>query len=203
MNLGILISGRGSNLGAILDAIAEGRLQAHPSVVVSNRTDAGGLELAATHGVPTRVLPHSEHKNREEFDAAVRDALRSFEVDTVALAGFDRIVTPVLLHAFPGSVLNIHPALLPSFPGLHAQRQALEYGARVTGATVHFVDEKMDHGPILAQSSVPIFEDDTEQTLSRRILSEEHRLYPMALQKLSEGKTRIEGRRVRGGVDSR
>lgn len=200
MNLGILISGRGSNLEAILGAISEERLAAHLRLVVSNRPDAAGLELARRHGVPTVVVDHREFGAREHFDRAVVEVLRAHEVDTVALAGFDRIVTVVLLDAFPGRVVNVHPALLPAFPGLHAQRQALQYGAKITGATVHLVDEEMDHGPILAQAAVPVRDDDTEESLAARILEQEHRIYPLALQCLAEGAVRVCGRRVRGGV---
>jgi phosphoribosylglycinamide formyltransferase-1 len=146
------------------------------------------------------VVRHSEHPSREAFDARVVEVLREASVSVVALAGFDRLVSRVLLDAFPGRVVNIHPALLPAFPGLHAQRQALDYGARITGATVHFVDEQMDHGPIIAQSSVPVRDDDDEASLSARILAEEHRLYPAALQLLATGGVRVAGRRVIGGL---
>ncbi|HEY8515669.1 MAG TPA: phosphoribosylglycinamide formyltransferase [Candidatus Binatia bacterium] len=200
MDLGILISGRGSNLGAILGAVREQRLTARVRIVISNRAGAGGLDIAREHGVPTAVLSHRDYADRESYDAALVETLRAHDVDTVALAGFDRLVTSVLLRAFPGRVVNIHPALLPAFPGLHAQRQALEYGVRITGVTVHFVDEQMDHGPIIAQAAVPVFDDDTEQTLSERILREEHRLYPLALQRLAKGELRLEGRRVIGGL---
>lgn len=199
MKLAILISGRGSNLDAILRAISEGRLDAVPTLVVTNRPSATGVEHARRHGVPTAVLDHRGYPGREAYDAAMVALLREHAVDTVALAGFDRLVTPVLLGAFPGRVLNIHPALLPAFPGLHAQRQALAYGARVSGATVHFVDEQMDHGAIIAQAAVPVLDDDTEETLAARILAEEHRLYPLALQRLARGGLRLAGRRVLGG----
>jgi phosphoribosylglycinamide formyltransferase 1 len=200
MDLGILISGRGSNMEAILDAIAAGTLDARAAVVVSNRPEAAGLETARRHGVPTVVVRHSEHPSREAFDARVVEVLREAGASVIALAGFDRLVSRVLLDAFPGRVVNIHPALLPAFPGLHAQRQALEYGARVTGATVHFVDEQMDHGPIIAQSVVDVQDGDDEATLSARILAEEHRLYPAALQLLATGSVRVSGRRVIGGL---
>ena len=199
MKLAILISGRGSNLDSILRAIAERRLDATPTLVLTNRPGAGGLEHARRHGVATAVLPHRDYADRQAYDAALVSLLREHGVDTVALAGFDRLVTPVLLGAFPGRVLNIHPALLPAFPGLHAQRQALEYGARVTGATVHFVDEQMDHGAIIAQAAVPVLDGDSEETLAARILVEEHRLYPLALQRLARGELRLAGRRVVGG----
>jgi len=200
VDLGILISGRGSNLGAILTAVRERRLDARVRVVVSNRAGVAGLALADEVGVATRVLAHRAYPDRESYDAALVDVLREHGVDAVALAGFDRLVTPVFLRAFPGRVVNVHPALLPSFPGLHAQRQALEYGARITGVTVHFVDEQMDHGPIIAQAAVPVLDDDDEETLARRILAEEHRLYPLALQRLARGELRLSGRRVMGGL---
>lgn len=150
--------------------------------------------------MPTAVLEHGAYPDREAYDAALVAQLRAHGVDTVALAGFDRLVTGIFLRAFPGRVVNIHPALLPSFKGLHAQRQALEYGARIAGVTVHFVDEQMDHGPIIAQAVVPVLDDDTEQTLSERLLGEEHRIYPLALQRLARGELRVVGRRVIGGV---
>lgn len=199
MKLAILISGRGSNLDAILRAIEEGRLDATPTLVLTNRPEASGLDHARRRAVPTATLSHKGFPDRRAYDAALVDLLREHGVDTVALAGFDRLVTPVLLGAFPGRVVNIHPALLPAFPGLHAQRQALEYGVRIAGVTVHFVDEEMDHGAIIAQAAVPVLDGDTEETLSERILAEEHRLYPLALQRLSRGQLRVFGRRVIGG----
>jgi phosphoribosylglycinamide formyltransferase-1 len=199
MELGILISGRGSNLEAILAAIDDRRLDARARLVLSNRPEAPGLGIARRHGTPTAIVPHQGQPSREAFDALVVARLREAGVTTVALAGFDRIVTRVLIEAFAGRIVNVHPALLPSFPGLHAQRQALEYGVRLTGVTVHFVDEQMDHGPIIAQAAVPVYDDDDEATLSARILAEEHRLYPEALQHLARGAVRISGRRVIGG----
>jgi phosphoribosylglycinamide formyltransferase-1 len=200
VDLGILISGRGSNLGAILQAVREQRLDARVRTVVSNRAGAAGLALAEQHGVSTRVLPHGAYPDRETYDAVLVETLRGNGVDSVALAGFDRLLTPVFLRAFPGRVVNVHPALLPSFPGLHAQRQALEYGARITGVTVHFVDEQMDHGPIIAQAAVPVLDGDDEDTLAQRVLAEEHRLYPLALQRLARGELELSGRRVLGGL---
>lgn len=168
--------------------------------MISNREGATGLQRASEAGIATQVLPHCDHPDRASYDAALVEALRAHGADTIALAGFDRLVTPVLLRAFPGRVVNVHPALLPAFKGLHAQRQALEYGVRVTGVTVHFVDEEMDHGPIIAQAAVPVRDDDTEETLAERILAEEHRLYPLALQRLARGELRQQGRRVLGGL---
>jgi phosphoribosylglycinamide formyltransferase-1 len=195
--LGVLISGSGTNLQAILDRIAAGRLDARVAVVVSNRAGAGGIERAERAGVPARVIDHRSFARREDFDAAVVAALRDAGVELVVLAGFDRLVTPVLLNAFPGRIVNIHPALLPAFKGLHAQRQALEYGARVTGATVHFVDEHLDHGPIILQGAVAVAPDDTEDSLTRRVLEVEHIIYPDAIQLIAEGRVHLDGRRVR------
>lgn len=200
VELAILISGRGSNLEAILRAVRDRRLDARVRIVVSNRPSAGGLVLAREADVATAVLEHGTYPDREAYDAALVALLRDNGVDTVALAGFDRLVTGVFLRAFPGRVLNVHPALLPAFKGLHAQRQALEYGARIAGVTVHFVDEEMDHGPIIAQATVPVLDDDTEQTLAERMLAEEHRIYPLALQRLARGELRVVGRRVIGGL---
>jgi phosphoribosylglycinamide formyltransferase-1 len=196
MRLGVLISGRGSNLDAILRAIEAGRLGCEPALVLSNRADARGLATARDRGVPVAVVDHRGHAQREDYDRMVVKALREARVDVVALAGFDRLVTPVLLRAYPQRVVNVHPALLPAFKGLHAQRQALEYGARVTGATVHFVDEHMDHGPIILQAAVAIAPDDTEGTLAARVLEIEHAIYPAALALLVAGRLRIFGRRV-------
>lgn len=199
MKLAILISGRGSNLGAILGAIRAGALDARVTVVASNRSDARGLEIAREHGIEVAVIDHRNFGSRITYDTALAELLRSYGTDTVALAGFDRLVSGIFLGAFPGRVLNIHPALLPAFPGLHAQRQALEHGVRITGATVHFVDEQMDHGPIIAQATVPVLDGDDEASLSARILAEEHRIYPLALARLARGDLALRGRRVVGG----
>lgn len=179
--LGILISGRGSNLQAILDAIHQGRLEARVAVVLSNVAAAAGLDRARNAGIPTAVLSHRDYPTREAFDAAIVEKLRSFEVDLVCLAGFMRLLSPVFVRAFPGRILNVHPSLLPAFPGMHAQKQALDYGVKVTGATVHVVDEELDHGPIVMQRAVPVHEGDDEESLSARILEEEHRIYPEAI----------------------
>ena len=193
---GVLISGGGTNLQAILDAAADAAYPVEVALVFSNRADAGGLERARRAGVPTEALSHRGFPDRASYDAAVVELLRRHEVEWVCLAGYMRIVTPTLLTAFPGRVLNIHPALLPAFPGLHGQRQALEAGVRVAGATVHLVDEGTDTGPIIAQGAVPVLPEDTEETLSARILRVEHRLYPMVLRWAAEGRIRLEGRRV-------
>lgn len=179
--LGVLISGRGSNLQAILDAIQQGRLDARVGVVISNVAGAPGLERAKKAGVETEVLSHKNFRSREEYDEALLERLRAHEVDLVCLAGFMRLLSPVFVRAFQGRILNVHPSLLPAFPGLHAQRQALEHGVKVTGATVHLVDEELDHGPILLQGAVPVLEDDDEESLSARILEQEHRIYPEAI----------------------
>ena len=197
LTLGVLASGSGTNLQAILDRVADGTIPARVGLVLVNRPGAHALERARAAGVSTLLLDHRGFPSREAFDAAVVDALRAAAVDTVALAGFDRLVTPVLLRAFAGRVLNIHPALLPAFKGLHAQRQALEYGVRIAGATVHFVDEAMDHGPIILQGAVAVGDDDTPESLAARILAVEHVLYPSALRLLAEGRLRVDGRRVR------
>ncbi len=190
--LGILISGRGSNLQAILDAIRDRRLDARVGVVISNVASAPGLDRARSAGVPTAVLSHREYPSREEFDTALVDRLRSYEVDLVCLAGFMRLLSPVFVRAFSGRILNIHPSLLPSFPGLHAQRQALEHGVKVTGATVHLVDEELDHGKILVQRVVPVLEGDDEESLTARILEQEHQIYPEAIALVLEGLPTIE-----------
>ena len=194
---GVLISGTGTNLQAILDRVADTTLDCRVALVISNREQAAGLERAAAAGVPTQVIEHRGYARREDFDAALVDALRRAGVELVVLAGFDRLVTRVLLTAFPGRVINIHPALLPAFPGLHAQRQALEHGVRITGATVHFVDEQTDHGPIILQGAVIVRPDDSEESLTRRLLEVEHVIYPAAIQLIAEGSLVVEGRHVR------
>jgi phosphoribosylglycinamide formyltransferase-1 len=205
LDLGVLISGRGSNLKAILDATAEGRLPARVKLVLSNRADAAGLEHAARAGVPTRVIPHGAYPDRASFDRALVDALVEASVSHVVLAGFMRLLTPVFLDAFPRRVVNVHPSLLPAFPGVDAQAQALAYGVKVTGCTVHFVDAGMDTGPVIAQTAVPVLDDDTRDTLSARLLVEEHATLVRALGLIAEGKVEIieaEGSarvRVRGG----
>lgn len=191
LDLGVLISGRGSNLLSILHAEAAGRLDARVRVVVSNRADAGGLVHAKARNVPTRVLSHKDFTSREAYDAAMVDALREAGVTLVVLAGFMRIVTPVLLDAFPDRVVNIHPSLLPAFPGVHSQAQALAYGVKMTGCTVHFVDAGTDTGPIITQTAVPVRDDDDEESLSGRVLAAEHNLLPRALQWIAEGRVEI------------
>ena len=197
LTVGVLISGSGTNLQAILDRVADGSLAARVGVVISNRAGVRGLERAAAAGVPTRVLDHRGFARREDYDATLVDALRAAGVELVALAGFDRLLTRVLLDAFPQRVMNVHPALLPAFKGLHGQRQAVEYGVRVAGATVHFVDDSVDHGPIILQGAVAIDPDDDSDTVTARILEVEHQLYPTAIRLFAEDRLQIDGRRVR------
>ena len=198
--LGVLISGRGSNLQAIIDAIADGRLDARIAVVISNRSDARGLDRAKQAGIETLVLDHrdrSRFPTREDYDRAVVAELKTREVGLVCLAGFMRLLSPGFIGAFPNAILNIHPSLLPSFPGLDAQLQAWEHGVKVSGATVHLVTADLDAGPIVLQSAVPVLEHDTPETLSARILIEEHRIYPEAIRVVLDGGWRLEGRRFR------
>ncbi|MGH9308638.1 MAG: phosphoribosylglycinamide formyltransferase [Vicinamibacterales bacterium] len=191
----MLISGRGSNLEALIDAIDAGRLHARIAVVVSNRAQAGGLEHARAAGVETLVLDNRQFQSRHEYDSRLADELRARGVKLVCLAGFMRLVSAPLLDAFPDAILNIHPSLLPAFPGIDAQRQALEHGVRITGATVHLVTGDLDAGPIVLQAAVPVKDDDTVESLSARILAEEHRLYPEAVSRILRGGWKIEGRR--------
>jgi phosphoribosylglycinamide formyltransferase-1 len=199
--LGILISGRGSNMVAILDAIQEGTLDATVKVVLSNKAKAGGLERANERGIQTVFLDPKtfalESHPREAYDLAVGKVLQEHGVECVALAGYMRIVTPALIRMFPSKILNIHPSLLPAFPGLDAQRQALEWGAKVSGCSVHFVTEGVDEGPIICQEAVKIHEEDTVESLAARILEQEHQLYPQALQHLAQGRLEVKGRMVR------
>ncbi len=197
--IGVLISGRGSNLQALIDAIAEGTLDARIAVVISNRADAGGLERARAAGIESLVIDHRAFAARADFDAAVARELQARAVEVVCLAGFLRLIGAPLLDAFPNRILNIHPSLLPSFPGVDAQRQALEHGVKISGATVHLVTGELDGGPIVAQAAVPVRDDDTPDTLAARILIEEHRLYPLAVRTLLRGGWRIEGRRFIAG----
>jgi phosphoribosylglycinamide formyltransferase-1 len=196
VRLGILISGRGSNFEAIANQIARRKLDAEIAVVISNRPNAPGLETARQRGIPMRVIA-SAGLERETYDKLLIEELKTHEADLVCLAGFMRLLSAGFIRAFPDRVLNIHPSLLPAFPGLDAQRQALEYGARITGCTVHFVDEFLDSGPIIVQSAVPVLDTDTVDSLSARILVQEHLIYSKAIQYIVEGRVSIEGRRVR------
>ncbi len=195
--IGILISGRGSNMESIVRAAEARRIPAVVAVVISNEPDAPGVALARARGVEAIVVDHRQAASKEDQDRRIVRALEERRVDLVCLAGYMKLLTPVFLNAYPGRILNIHPALLPAFPGLHVQRKALEYGVRFSGATVHFVDAGVDTGPIILQVAVPVEQDDTAQTLSDRILKEEHRVYPEAIRLFFEDRLRIEGRRVR------
>lgn len=195
--LGVLISGRGSNLQAIIDATASGRLDARIAVVISNRADAAGLQRAEAAGIETCVLPHKGFPDRAAYDAALVAALAARGVEIVCLAGFMRLVGPSFIDAFPAGVLNIHPSLLPAFPGVDAQRQAWEHGVKITGATVHLVTPELDAGPIVAQAAVEVRDGDTPESLAARILEAEHRLYPEAIGLLLAGRWTVEGRRLR------
>jgi phosphoribosylglycinamide formyltransferase 1 len=193
--LGILLSGRGSNFEAIADSVKAGRLQAEIAIVISNRADAAGLESARRRGLNARLIP-SKGRVREEHDGEVIAALKEAGVDLVCLAGYMRLLSPDFVRAFPNRILNIHPSLLPAFPGLDAQKQALEYGSKVSGCTVHIVDEHLDHGPIIVQKTVPVLEVDDEHTLSARILEQEHIAYTEAIRLMLSGEVVVEGRRV-------
>ena len=194
--IGVLVSGRGSNLQALIEAAAEGALGGEVAVVVSNVEKAPGLERARAAGIAAHFRDH-RGRPREEFDRDVLELLAAHHVDLVCLAGFMRRLSAHFIRAYPGRILNVHPSLLPAFPGLEPQKQALAYGAKVSGATVHLVDEGLDSGPILLQEAVPVREDDTEETLAARILEVEHRLYPRAARIVLDGRYRVEGRRVR------
>jgi phosphoribosylglycinamide formyltransferase 1 len=194
--IGVLLSGRGSNFEALADSVAAGRIpNAELAIVISHREGAPGIERARERGIDARVIP-SKGLEREAYDRQVVAALQEKKIDLVCLAGYMRLLSPYFVQAFRGRILNIHPSLLPAFPGLESQRQALEHGAKFAGCTVHFVDETLDAGPIILQSAVPIRDDDTVESLSERILAEEHRIYSQAVRIVLEGRFRIEGRRV-------
>jgi phosphoribosylglycinamide formyltransferase-1 len=195
--IGVLISGRGSNFKSILDACNRGAIRAQVVLVISNRPEAAGLQVAKEAGIETYVLSHRQFPAREEYDAKIVDTLKKQNVDLVCLAGFMRLLSPVFVRAFPGRIMNIHPALLPAFPGLHAQKQAVEHGVKVTGCTVHFVDEELDSGPIILQHSIEINPDDTEESLSGRLLPLENQTYVEAVRLFFENRLHIEGRKVR------
>ena len=194
-NVAILLSGRGSNFLALSDAIEAGQIPARIVLVVSNKPDAPGLNHARERNYEAVCVPSSGIE-REAYDRQVVEELKARQVDVVCLAGFMRLLSSWFVQQYPRQILNIHPSLLPAFPGLHSQKQALEWGAKVSGCTVHFVDEKLDHGPIIVQRSVPVLDEDTEETLSARILEQEHQIYPEALKLVCEEKVRVEQRRV-------
>lgn len=196
MRLGVLASGGGTNLQALIDHCQNPDFPAKIALVIANNPDAGALERARCAGIPARCINHRDFAGREEFDAALVTALREAGVELVVLAGFMRIITQVMLDAFPLKIINIHPALLPAFPGLHVQQQAIDYGARFSGCTVHFVDGGVDTGPIIIQAVVPIVQGDTADALAARILEQEHRIYPRAIQLLAEGRVKVAGRCV-------
>lgn len=197
LSIGVLISGGGSNLQALIERMEAGVLHVRIKTVISDNPKAKGLERAKSHGIPALVLPHADYSDRRGYDQALVQSLKQAEVEAVILAGFMRLVGPDLLAAFPQRVLNIHPALLPAFPGLHAQAKAAAYGVRLSGCTVHFVDEQVDHGPIIIQAAVPALSEDDGQSLGARILRLEHRIYPQAVQWLAEGRLEVLGRQVK------
>jgi phosphoribosylglycinamide formyltransferase-1 len=205
MNIGVLVSGRGSNLQAIIDAVESGYIKAKISVVISSRKDAPALQRAKEHGIeaifidPQDFWKDKEHREekRVEYDKKIIAELEKRNVELVLLAGYMLMLSPYFVNKYKNRIMNIHPALLPSFPGVNAQKQALEYGVKYTGATVHFVDAEMDHGPIILQDVVPVYDDDTVETLSNRILEKEHKIYVEAVKLFTEGKLKVEGRRVK------
>jgi len=197
VRLAVLVSGNGTNLQAVIDHIEAHEITGNIVCVVSNKRDAFALKRAEQHGIPTVIHENGAYASRRDYDTALVKILRNHDVELIVLAGFMRILTDVMVDAFPRAMMNIHPALLPAFPGLHAQKQALDYGVRFTGCTVHFVDCGTDTGPIILQAVVPIQENDTEETLAVRIQQEEHRIYPEAIRLFCSGKIRVDGRRVR------
>ncbi|HKL26178.1 MAG TPA: phosphoribosylglycinamide formyltransferase [Desulfuromonadales bacterium] len=196
LRLGVLASGGGTNLQAIIDRCQDGSIDAEIALVLSNKPGAGALGRAEQAGIPTTCIDHRDFSRREDFDQAMVQALQKAGVELVVLAGFMRIITQVFLESFPERVINIHPALLPAFPGLHVQQQAIDYGARFSGCTVHFVDSGVDTGPIIIQAIVPVLPDDTAESLADRILEQEHQIYPRAIQLIAEQRVHVEGRKV-------
>jgi phosphoribosylglycinamide formyltransferase 1 len=196
VKLGVLISGRGSNLQAIIDSIARGELKAEIPIVISNRADAAGLARAEKHGIETAIIDHRKFATREDFDRAVANALKAKSVELVICAGFMRLVSHVMLEAFPNRILNTHNALLPAFPGIHGPREAVEHGVKIAGCTVFFVTEGVDTGPIIIQAAVAVVPGDDEETLAARIVEQEHRIYPYAIKLYQEGRLEISGRKV-------
>ena len=194
--IAVLVSGGGSNLQSIIDSIEEGRLNLEVAAVISNKDGVHGLTRARNHGIPAVVVPHGDHPSREEFEKRLIEIIDGYGIELVVLAGFMRVLTPHFVNHYHHRIINIHPALLPSFPGTHGQQQAFDHGVRFSGCTTHFVDEGTDTGPIIMQAVVPVLPDDTEDTLSARILKEEHRIYPESLRLWSEGRLKIKGRKV-------
>lgn len=197
LKIGVLVSGNGSNLQAIIDRIEAGELQAEISIVISDREDAYALKRAARHGIENMYIDPGKFREKREYEGKLVQVLKERGVELVIMAGFMRLLGPYFIREFHQRVMNIHPSLLPSFPGLRPQLQALEHGVKVSGCTVHFADEGMDTGPIILQRAVPVYDDDTEETLSARILEKEHQIYPEAIKLYSEGRLKIEGRKVR------
>lgn len=196
INLGILVSGSGTNLQAIIDQIECKKLDARIKIVISSNPNAYAIERAKRHQIPTFIIENNHFTTREDYDNHLLEILKSHSVDLVILAGFMRLLSPAFIKAFPMKIMNIHPALLPAFPGVCVQKKAIDYGVKFSGCTVHFVDEGLDTGPIIIQAVVPVYNDDTEETLSKRILKEEHKIYPQAIQLFAEERLEIKGRRV-------
>ena len=195
--IAVLVSGGGSNLQSIIDSMESGYLNIQIAVVLSNKEDSYGLTRAKNHGIPTQVVSHGDFNSREEFENRLIQVLDGYDVELVVLAGFMRVLTPLFVNHYHHRIINIHPAILPAFPGTHGQKQALDYGVRFSGCTTHFVDEGTDTGPIIIQAIVPVLPDDTEESLGLRILREEHRIFPESLKLWSEGRILIEGRKVK------
>jgi len=195
--LGVLVSGNGSNLQSLIENIENKKLDGQISVVISNNPCAYALERCRKHNIPTAVVDHRRFAAREDFDRRVIEILKASGVELVVMAGFMRILTPLFFRAFPMKIINIHPALLPAFSGLHVQQKAIDYGVKFSGCTVHFADEGVDSGPVIIQAVVPVYDDDDASSLSKRILAEEHRIYPQAIQYYAEGRIEINGRKVR------
>jgi len=196
LGIGVLVSGSGSNLQSMIDRIEEGCLDAEIKVVISNNPYAYALDRCRKHHIPAVVVRHQDFRTREDFDGQMIDIFKSHQVDLVVMAGFMRVLTPLFLNAFSMKIMNIHPALLPAFPGTHVQQKAIDYGVKFSGCTVHFADEGVDTGPVIIQAVVPVLVDDTADTLAARILKEEHRIYPQAIQFYAEGRIQINGRKV-------
>jgi len=196
INIGVLVSGRGTNLQAIIEAIEEGKIAGEIKVVISDNPDAYALKRAQQYHIDTRYIHFKEFKNREDFDKEIIKTLKENKIKLVVLAGYMRIISPYFIKMYKNRIINIHPALLPSFPGLHAQKQAVEYGVKISGCTVHFVDEGVDSGPIILQKAVEVSDGDTEESLAEKILKEEHQIYPRAIQLFSQGRLIVKGRRV-------
>ena len=196
INIGVLASGRGTNLQAIIEAVKEGKIEGRISIVISDNRDAFALKSAKQNNIETEYINFKSFKNREDYDKEIMECLKEKDIDLVVLAGYMRILSSYFIKMYKNRIMNIHPALLPSFPGLHAQRQAVEYGVKISGCTVHFVDEGVDSGPVILQKAVEVKDNDTEESLAERILKEEHQIYPRAIQLFCQGRLIIKGRRV-------